>query len=202
MGNSNQQYKEIGNRINTLLSPQDEGLTNIDIYNKIFGDDKKSDSAKKNKISDLRAGRKISIDDLMLISSFFDVSLDWLVYGKKNDSKPLEEKPTSELIQAIIKRIMDFDEKKNIEEFEGFKCLTPDHCAMPRKFTSSRIEKIEKYFHTALMIYNTLASNGVSSSVISNTMIEMIPVEILFYFRDSQPWYISQDENRRLSGKV
>ena len=101
MGNSNQQYKEIGNRINTLLSSQDEGLTNIDIYNKIFGDDKKSDSAKKNKISDLRAGRKISIDDLMLISSFFDVSLDWLVYGKEHQEKVDAVKTTYKALTAI-----------------------------------------------------------------------------------------------------
>ena len=77
-------YDSIGARITRLLSSfRDDGLTNLDIYHKIYGNREITEAAKKNKIADLCGGRKINTNDLICISQTFGISLDWLVFGKE-----------------------------------------------------------------------------------------------------------------------
>lgn len=194
---SNETYSEIGERIKKVLSLNFKDNTlDVDIYNALFGDKELLESSKRTKISDLRAGRGINLNILMLISEKFGVSLDWLVYGKESNNKPLEKKATHELMQAIIKRVMDFDGRENIE---GFEPLPPQ--TDPRKFIPNRIENIEKYFHKALTIYNALSSSGVPSSMIKETLMEIVPVAVWFYSSGKGPVYMSQKEYRHLSGE-
>lgn len=190
-------FDSIGERINQLLSLKfSDGVTNVDIYNALYGNDKKQDSSKKNTISDLRAGRGINLNILMLISQKFGVSLDWLVYGKESSNKPLEEKTTHELIRAIVKRIMSDDrkiEKNTLNALNPNEGIEPNELIpRPNKFTSSRLEYLETYFHKAVTTYNMLASNGAPSATIQDVLLQTIPEEFLFYGgRDSKPTYVA-----------
>lgn len=75
----------IGKRVRKLLSPDRcEGLTNVDIYHKIYGNTGAGEPSKKNKISALRRGEvSFNMEELIRIAHAMDVSLDWLVFGKK-----------------------------------------------------------------------------------------------------------------------
>ena len=97
---SNETYSEIGERIKKVLSLNFKDNTlDVDIYNALFGNDKLLESSKRTKISDLRAGRGINLNILMLISEKFGVSLDWLVYG--NGEKVDAVKTTYKALTAI-----------------------------------------------------------------------------------------------------
>lgn len=91
-------YDSIGARITRLLSSfRDDGLTNLDIYHKIYGNREITEAAKKNKIADLCGGRKINTNDLICISQTFGISLDWLVFGKEvSPAQEASEKETAE----------------------------------------------------------------------------------------------------------
>lgn len=89
-------YDSAAKRVADLLSSnRDDSQTNVDIYNKIYGNKKIDDASKKNKISALRRGKiSKSMDELIRIAHAMDVSLDWLVFGKEEKSK--SEKSTFE----------------------------------------------------------------------------------------------------------
>ncbi len=77
-------HDSFGERFKALLSSfKRDDLTNVDIYNKIYGNKNIDDSSKKNKISNLRNGKTVTLDDLIAISRAFDISLDRLVFGKE-----------------------------------------------------------------------------------------------------------------------
>ena len=97
---SNETYSEIGERIKKVLSLNFKDNTlDVDIYNALFGNDELLESSKRTKISDLRAGRGINLNILMLISEKFGVSLDWLVYG--NGEKVNAVQATYKALTAI-----------------------------------------------------------------------------------------------------
>ncbi len=82
----------IGERVKTLLSPDRcEGLTNVDIYNKIYGNTGTGEPSKKNKISALRRGEvSTDMEELIRIAHAMDVSLDWLMLGKGDPPPELQ----------------------------------------------------------------------------------------------------------------
>lgn len=89
-----------GKRIIELLAPkspnQGDGLTNVEIYNKIYGNKDIDDASKKNKISALRRGEiSKNMDELICIAHAMNVSLDWLVFGEGDPPPELQEKEES-----------------------------------------------------------------------------------------------------------
>ena len=66
-----------------------KGLTNVEIYNQIYGDrDDIQDPSKANKIAALRRGDGISLNDIIKIAAWKGLSLDWLILGKEPTAKP------------------------------------------------------------------------------------------------------------------
>ena len=99
-------FDSIGKRISKVfLMNFKENVKGVDIYNTLYGNDKKQDSSKGTKISDLRNGRNISLFDLMQISQRFNVSLDWLVYGNI---------PTDPPVQTVYKALTAISEFANL----------------------------------------------------------------------------------------
>lgn len=84
----------------------EKGPTNLEIYNQIYGDTVISEASKKNKISDLRSGKGISLNDIIKIAAWKGLSLDWLILGKEPTAQtppaPQEEKPLIEKMQEAI----------------------------------------------------------------------------------------------------
>lgn len=97
----NNLFDSVGERINKVLSRNfSDGTVNVDIYDALYGNDKKQDSSKKNKISELRHGRNVQLNDLILISKRFGVSLDWLVWGEVPPTR--KDEPFTQEMESIF----------------------------------------------------------------------------------------------------
>ncbi len=136
----------IGERVKTLLSPDRcEGLTNVDIYNKIYGNTGTGEPSKKNKISALRRGEvSTDMEELIRIAHAMDVSLDWLMLGKGD--------PPPELQGNLTPKTTSSDETTPADTARGF--LTSLMClSLARYVHDFKIDySCENYYHHKINI--------------------------------------------------
>ncbi len=90
----------------------EKGPTNLEIYNQIYGDTGISEASKKNKISDLRSGKGISLNDIIKIAAWKGISLDWLILGKEPTA---QTPPAPQESQTMAERLQEIAEKTEKE---------------------------------------------------------------------------------------
>ncbi len=115
-------FDRIKKNISNLLpsSPTDDGTekgpTNVELYNQIYGNRDITDSAKGNKISALRRGDGISLNDIIKIAAWKGLSLDWFILGKEQTT----ETPPTVQEGAVMPKVRLLKLQKSKEGSERF----------------------------------------------------------------------------------
>ena len=82
-----------------------DGHTNLEIYNLMYGNRSIDDTPKENKVCALRRG-EVTLNDLVKIAKYTNVSLDWLVFGKERTTQAQENFPdkvtTTDFLNSVV----------------------------------------------------------------------------------------------------
>lgn len=94
---------QIGERIKRIIGDK----TALEFYKTLFPASDIADESKRNKISHLKKGKSITMEDLIAISRAYGVSLDSLVFGSDSHKKK-EKAPTIKSMLTSLYHLISF----------------------------------------------------------------------------------------------